>query len=167
MRKTKATRDPLAQIPAASIAKVKVDAEQDAADLIELLNRAETSFRAEFPDRLPPKYPDEALVGLKVAVRLRRWERDLVPVHLAIGLPSATEVMKFVTEVMHGKKLMEYVENLSHTVTRIVWDYFLWLPQDNEPRAELVIAAKLDDEFLLDAVADLVWSLATHRNVDS
>ena len=163
MRKTKATRNPLAKIPAELVAKVTADAERDAEDVVLLLRSAEARYRMKYPDRPPPKYPREMLLGLKLAMRLQRWERSGVPIHLAFGLPSSTEVIRFVTTHMQGPELEKFINVLSTAVLQIVSEYLLWWSPESKDHVEMVIAGATDEEVLLDAVVELVFQSALRR----
>ena len=98
--RSKTTTDVLAGLPADLLAKVQAEAEQDADDVAEFIRRAAIRCSAKVLKRQAIYLPREALLGLGLAMRLHRWERIGLPIHLAFGLPSSTEVVKFVTRNM-------------------------------------------------------------------
>ncbi len=164
MRAKTVTKE-LARLPAELIAKVQAAAEQDAEDVADFIRRAAMRCSAKSPKRQSVELPREALLGLGLALRLHRWERIGLPIHLAFGLPSATEVMRFVTTHMQGPRLEQFINALLAAMTRIVSDYLLWSSTDSKDFVEMVIAGAADEEVLLDAVVELVFQAALRRSV--
>ena len=164
--RSKTTTDVLAGLPADLLAKVQAEAEQDADDVAEFIRRAAIRCSAKVPKRQAIYLPREALLGLGLAMRLHRWERIGLPIHLAFGLPSSTEVVKFVTRNMRGARLAELVDVLSDAVAQVVIQFLPWSMSDCELQCDLAIVAQLDEELLLDAVADLVWQVAEQQRAE-
>ena len=163
MRATTVTNQ-LARLPAALLAKAQAEAEQDADDVADFIRRAALRCSAKSPKRQAVELPREALLGLGLALRLHRWERIGLPIHLAFGLPSATEVMRFVTAHMQGPQLEQFIKALLAAVTQTVSDYLLWSSPDSNDCVEMVIAGAADEDVLLDAVVELVFQAALRRS---
>ncbi len=159
----KSTIDPLAQIPTGLIAMVKANAAQDADDVAAAIRLAALRYSEKFPNRRPVNLPREALLGIRIAMQFLRWEQSGVPIHLAFGLPSSTEVMRFVTTQMQGRKLGKFISVLSTAVTQIVSECLLWSSPESKDRVEMVIAGTTNEEVLVDAVAELVLQVAFRR----
>ena len=100
---------------------------------------------------------------MELQLRLHRWERIGLPIHLAFGLPTSTDVVRFVTRSMQGARLAELVDVLSDAVAQVVIQFLPWSMSDCELRCDLAIVAQFDEELLLDAVADLVWQVAEQQ----
>lgn len=162
MRAKTVTKE-LARLPAELLAKVQAEAEQDADDVAEFIHRAAMRCSAKSPISQAIYLPREALLGLGLAMRLHRWERIGLPIQLAFGLPSSTEVVKFVTHKMRGARLTELVDVLSNAVAQVVIQFLQWSMSDCELQCDLAIVAQFDEELLLDAVADLVWQVAEQQ----
>ncbi len=162
--RTKTVTNELAKLPAGLLAKLQAEAEQDADDVAEFVRRAAIRCSAKSPKCQAVELPREALLGLGLALRLPRWERIGLPIHLAFGLPSATEVMRFVTAHMRGPKLEEFIKVLSTALTQVVSEYLLWWSPDSKDCVEMVIAGAVNEELLLDAVVELVFQAASRRS---
>lgn len=89
MRAMTATNE-LAKLPAELLTKVQAEAEQDADDVAEFVRCAAMRCSAKPPKRQAVELPREALLGLGLAMRLNRWVRIGLPIHLAFGLPSSS-----------------------------------------------------------------------------
>lgn len=147
--------DPLAAFPAALILKVQADAEQDAVDVAEFINRAACRNPALFPNFPTCHLPRETLLGMQLVMRIQRWERNFITIHRAAGVPPVDEVMKFVTSAMQGPKLVKYVQRHRATMLRLLWESILWSLDEGDVGLDIAIVGCDDDQFL-DAVAQLL-----------
>ncbi len=145
----------LARLPAALLAKLRSDAEQEADDLAEFLRRSAILYSEKFPNRRPVKLPRETLLGLSIAMRLRRWEQNSIYIHRETEMPSADEALRFVTSVMSGPKLVKFVARHSATMRRLLWDSILWSLDEFDLGMDLAIVGCEDEQFL-DAIAQFV-----------
>ena len=154
MRATTVSHE-LAKLPAELLAKLRSDAEQEADDVAEFLRRSAVLYSEKFPNRRPVKLPRETLLGLSIAMRLRRWEQNSIYIHLEAGMPSADEALKFVTTVMSGPKLVKFVARHSATMRRLLWDSILWPFDEFDLGMDLAIVGREDDRFL-DAITQFL-----------
>ncbi len=160
--RSKTVTHELAKLPAGLLAKLRADAEQEADDLAEFLRHSAVWYAEKFPNRLPVKLPREALLGLSIVMRLRRWEQNSIYLRREAGMPSADEALKFVTSVMSGPKLVKFVARHSATMRRLLWDSILWSLDEFDLGMDLAIVGCEDEQFL-DAIAQFVVDQAIKK----
>lgn len=136
-------------------------AEADATSVAELVRSAGVQVQRQNGTYEPLGLPPEMLLGLGLAVRLRRWELHGIRCHLDAGIPSSTEVMHRVTSECSGSALLGFVEEIYPKTLQIYRESFLWSGRDCDHTVDLAVVAQEDNEFI-DAVADFLLSQLEH-----
>lgn len=140
---------------------IRHQAEADATSVAEFVRSAGVQVQQQNGTYEPLGLPPEMLLGLGLAVRLRRWELQGVRLHLEAGIPSSTEVLDRVTSECSGSALFGFVEGIYPKTLQIYRESFLWSGQDCDLNVDLALVAQEDDEFI-DAVADFLLSQLEH-----
>jgi len=97
----------------------------------------------------------EALLGVALCLRFRRWELHNIRAHIEAGLPTSDEVFDRVTTLMHGAKLKKFVDSNWVKAIRLYHDSFLWSAVDCDLAVDIAIVAG-DDEQFLDGIVDFL-----------
>lgn len=132
-------------------------AETDAIGVAELVRSAGVQGQPKNGKYEPLGLPPEMLLGLGLAIRLRRWELHRICGHLEAGLPSSSEIMDRVTSECCGPALLGFVSEIYVKTLQIYRESFLWSGGDCDLTVDLAVVAKEDDEFI-DTVADFLFS---------
>lgn len=97
----------------------------------------------------------EAVLGLALAIRLRRWESQGFRIHTDAGLPDSRTVLHRVLTELEGPTLKEFVESNSIRTLRLIHDQILWSADVSSLRGDIAMLVEADDE-IIDAVANFL-----------
>ena len=129
---------------------VRSIAETDAAAVAAFLQE-----RGMIPQAENTSLSGEALLGIALCLRFRRWELNNIRAHIEVGLPTSDEVFERVTTLLHGAKLKKFVDANWVKSIHVYRDSFLWSAVDCDLAVDIAIVADEDEQFL-DAVADFL-----------
>lgn len=100
----------------------------------------------------------EALLGIALCLRFRRWELNNIRVHIDVGLPTSDEVFARVKTLLHGAKLKKFVRSNWGNAIRVYHNSFLWSAVDCDLAVDVAIVAEEDEQFL-DTVVDFLFQM--------
>lgn len=142
------------------VAAVRRQAESDAEAVGEFIRSLPHGPK---PDAVEPvQIAPEILLGLALAIRLRRWELNHIRVHIDAGVSSSSEVFGRIATLKRGRELEEFVSRESVNALRVFHDSFLWSASDCDLRVDIAIVAQEDDQFL-DAIVDFLFQQCLER----
>lgn len=137
------------------VAAVKTQAELDAVGVAEFLRSSGILLPTETGGYCHLSLAPCVLLGLALAIRLRRWELNHIRVHVDAGLPTSAEVFDKVTQFLSGQALNQFVMQTSVQALRLYHESFVWSAPECDLGVDIAIIAQEDEQFL-DALAEFL-----------
>ena len=137
------------------------EAARDAENVALFLRELRFVPSADRPVRLPPAF----LLHLGAALRLLVWESGGLRVHQDSGLPMAERAIIDTFGLLDGASEAEaqHPVELARKVVALFADRFAWHgPRDLD--ADVVLDDHIDEDALVDALAELLWDVRHARS---
>lgn len=130
------------------------EAARDAENIALFLRELGFVPSADRPVRLPPAF----LLHLGAALRLLVWESGGLRVHQDSGLPSAEQAIIAAFGLLDGASEAEaqHPVELARKVVALFADRLAWLGR-RDLDADVVLDDHVDEDALVDALAELLW----------
>jgi len=139
----------LSRFPAELIDAVRGEAEASADRVAAFL------YSAGWRPGQPLRCTEEGLLALDAALRLLDWEARGVTAHRAAGLPDAESALNDAVASLLGREVAGSAARLGVSVLAVFAERMAW--GAGKELAAQVELGEVDEDVLVDAVADLIW----------
>lgn len=138
------------ELPADLLRAFVTSAERDADDLAALIRRSEELLGKKLSGLTQP-----ILLGMGLFVRFRRWESHGIRGHIEAGLPSADRMLESIVVFQADPSFEAIVAATCQQAGSFFYTNFVWIAA-SDVNVELALSAAVDEDRLLDAVADFL-----------
>lgn len=138
------------QLPAELLRAFVISAERDADELAAFVRSCEESAGKTLTGFTSPM-----LLGLGLFVRFRRWESHGIRGHIEAGLPTAEQMLQSVVDFQEVPDFEAVVAATCQQASSLYYTNFVWMAA-SDGNVELALSAAVDEDRLLDAVADFL-----------
>lgn len=138
------------QLPADLLRAFVTSADRDADDLAAFIRRSE-----ELVGKTLTGFTSPMLLGMGLFARFRRWESQGIRVHIEAGLPSAEQMYGSLVDIQSHPNLEAFVTATCQQANSVFYKNFVWMAA-SDGSVELALSAAVDEDRLLDAVAEFL-----------